>query len=401
MSTAEPTSSGGLDLMWRRQQVYWHLLFALLVAITAGFVAVDLTGPRRLVALAGIVALALAYAGWGRQALAGRGAPWLVPAYLTASWALFFGLAILTRGNETWALCFGLFPQTGAMLRRRAMVVVITLAVLGLAAVQLWLAGSVREVLPGILLWSGIALFLSLGLGLFVDRIFCEAHDRARMIDELNRTHAALAAAERSRGVYAERERLSQEIHDTLAQGFTWVFTLAQAAESALGRGDLTAVGDRLRLLQETASENLSEARAIVAEMTPGHLQAGTLAQALQRLVTTASAQSGIRGELTVLGEPGPTAANSEVVLLRTAQEAIANVRRHSAAAHFTVTLSYAKHAVVALEVSDDGHGFDPQLGRPGFGLDGAQARASDLGSQLLVHSAPGNGATLMVEVPR
>lgn len=401
MSTAEPTSSGGLDRMWRRQQVYWHLLFALLLAVTAGLVVVGRTGPLRLVALAGIAALALAYAGWGRQALAGRGAPWLVPAYLTASWAIFFGLAILTRGNETWALCFGLFPQTGAMLRRRAMVVVITLAVLGLAAVQLWLAGSVREALPGILLWSGIALVLSLGLGLFVDRIFCEAHDRARMLDELGRTHSALAAAERSRGRYAERERLSREIHDTLAQGFTSVFTLAQAAESALDRGDLTAVHERLRLLQVTASENLDEARAIVAEMTPGHLQTGTLAQALQRVATTASAQSGIRGELVVVGEPGPAAASSEVVLLRTAQEAIANVRRHSGATRFTVTLSYADPAVVALEVTDDGHGFDPQAPRRGFGLDGAQVRASDLGSQLVVDSASGSGATLRVTVPR
>jgi signal transduction histidine kinase len=228
-----------------------------------------------------------------------------------------------------------------------------------------------------------------------------EMERRADTIDVLHRTQADLAAAERAQGVFAERERLSREIHDTLAQGFTSVVTLARAADAALDRGDLSTVRERLTLLESTAAENLAEARLIVAAMTPGHLQQGTLAEALQRVVDTASAESGIDGSLTVVGSPVAAAANSEVVVLRTAQEAIANIRRHSGAASFSVRLDYADPERVGLEIRDDGQGFDPSRAPSGFGLVGAQSRASDLGAELLIDTAPGSGTTLRVSVPR
>lgn len=238
-------------------------------------------------------------------------------------------------------------------------------------------------------------------MGLLIHVLVEEMERRADTIEVLHRTQADLAAAERAQGVLAERERLSREIHDTLAQGFTSVVTLARAADAALDRGDLATVRERLALLESTAAENLAEARLIVAAMTPGHLQQGTLAEALQRVVDTASAESGIDGSLTVVGSPVAAAANSEVVVLRTAQEAIANIRRHSGAATFSVRLDYADPERVGLEVRDDGQGFDPSAAPSGFGLVGAQSRAADLGTELLIDTAPGSGTTLRVSVPR
>ena len=157
------------------------------------------------------------------------------------------------------------------------------------------------------------------------------------------------------------------------------------SAQRRFDRGDLETVRERLALLESTAAENLAEARLIVAALTPGHLQQGTLAEALQRVVDTASAESGIDGTLTLVGSPATAAANSEVVLLRTAQEAIANIRRHSGASSFSVRLDYADPARIGLEVTDDGQGFDPGRVQSGFGLVGAQSRAADLGSELVV----------------
>ena len=77
---------------------------------------------------------------------------------------------------------------------------------------------------------------LSLSLGLFINRIVFEAESRAQTIDELRATQARLAASERDRGVHEERERISREIHDTLAQGFTSVVALSRAAQAALAR---------------------------------------------------------------------------------------------------------------------------------------------------------------------
>ncbi len=198
-------------------------------------------------------------------------------------------------------------------------------------------AGRLAE----ILISGTISMGLSLSLGLFINRIVGEAESRAETIDELRATQARLAAAERDRGVHEERERMSREIHDTLAQGFTSVVALSRAAEAALARGDVATARDRLRLVERTASDNLDEARLIVAELTPGHLRSRTLAEALERLGAAVSSENGLRADVRVAGEPVPLGGSGEVVILRTAQEALANVRRHASAHRVDVTLAY------------------------------------------------------------
>jgi signal transduction histidine kinase len=91
-----------------------------------------------------------------------------------------------------------------------------------------------------------------------------------------------------------------------------------------------------------------------------------------------------------------PSAA--EVVVLRCAQEALANVRRHSAATTVTVRLDYRDDAI-RLHVSDDGAGFDLARAR-GTGLTGMDHRVAQAGGSLQVRSSPGTGTTLTVELP-
>ncbi len=179
------------------------------------------------------------------------------------------------------------------------------------------------------------------------------------VIDELRSTRAQLAAVERAHGVQDERSRLSREIHDTLAQGFTSVIALSRAASSALERDDVDKARERLAMIESTAVDNLAEARVIVAELTPGHLQSRTLVEALARLADTMTRETGIQVSSSVAGEPAPLGGNAEVVVLRCAQEALSNVRRHSGAQTAAVTLAYEAERV-ALEVIDDGSGFDP-----------------------------------------
>ena len=351
----------------------------------------------QLVCVAGIAA---AYAGWGRRGLVGGDARAALT-YVVVAWGLMLALMALDATGTAWILTFGLFPQTWASLPRNRAATTVVVAVMAIALVRVWRVPQTGDEVLGIAIGTVIMLVLSLALGLFIDRIVREADSRARTIDELHRTQAELAAAERAQGVAAERERMSREIHDTLAQGFTSVVTLARASQSALDRGDLDLVRERLRVIEETAAENLAEARLIVAEMTPGHLQSRTLVEALQRLVTAVAEGSGMSGRLVVEGEPVVLPANSEVVLLRSAQEGLANVRRHSGGRSFEVRLRYAADAPVSLEVVDDGVGFDGTAQRPGFGIDGATARAAEVGGRFEVDSAPGQGARVRVEVPR
>jgi signal transduction histidine kinase len=86
-------------------------------------------------------------------------------------------------------------------------------------------------------------------------------------------------------------------------------------------------------------------------------------------------------------------------VLLRAAQEALTNIRRHAAATSVRIELGRdAGRATLA--VTDDGQGFDPASIPEGFGLSGLRSRASTFGGQCVVDSQPGRGTTVRLLLP-
>ena len=389
--------------MWRRQQPYWHAVFAIVWAAAVVVTLLDDPGParprRRRSRCSG--SSPLAYAVLGTRAMTHRDLRWAV-AYQVVAWSALLGHPVGRPEHPGLAaLLHALPPAVGDAAdplggrghgRRRHRVLA-----RALGAARLLQPTSLTE----ILISGVISMGLSLSLGLFINRIVGEAESRAETIDELRATQARLAAAERDRGVHEERERISREIHDTLAQGFTSVVALSRAAQAALARGDTAAAGERLALIEQTASDNLDEARLIVAELTPGHLQSRTLGEALERLGAAVTSETGLRADVRVAGDPVPLGGSAEVVILRTAQEALSNVRRHASAARVDLTLAYDDPDEVVLTVHDDGLGFDPDGARSGFGLDGVQARAAEVGGAVEVLSEPGTGTTLRLVVPR
>jgi signal transduction histidine kinase len=104
-----------------------------------------------------------------------------------------------------------------------------------------------------------------------------------------------------------------------------------------------------------------------------------------------------IRSEISGVKRPLPT--TTEVVLLRVAQEALANVRKHAAAGRVDVELRYDDGAV-ALTVRDDGRGFDPAAVSGGYGLRGMRERIRQAGGTITVATAPGEGTVVRAEVP-
>lgn len=392
-------STAEFRAMWRRQEPFWHGAFAIVWASAVVVTVLDERGPHGLwPSVLLLVAMAVAYATLGVRGI--RQQQRAGVAYQVVAWSLLLLIQLVDPGTESWMLYFILYPQMWAMLEVRwaAVGTLLSLAVFG--GVRFWQSGFDSDALGDILISSVISLGISTALGIFINRIVDEAKSRAETIDELQATQARLAAVERDRGVQDERERISREIHDTLAQGFTSVVTLTRAADAALARGDVATARERLSLVERTAVDNLAEARLIVAELTPGHLQSRTLVEAMQRLGDAVSSETGMRAEVTVDGEPAPLGGVAEVVLLRTAQEALSNVRRHASAGHVAVSLAYEPERVV-LTVCDDGRGFDTGADRRGFGLDGVRARAAQVGGEVDLTSVPGSGTTLRLEVPR
>jgi signal transduction histidine kinase len=386
--------------MWRGQAKWWHLGSYALLTTAVVIVLLGPPGPHgRLPTVLLLLAMAVAYTVAGRRAI-DRGGTRYVVAYQVCAWACLLTIILLDPGFESWLLFFGLFPQIWASLEQRPALLATGLALVAIFVVVVVPADDPAAEVPGALISVLISFVLSAVLGVFIHRIIGEAEQRAVVIDELRSTRAQLAAIERAQGIEDERSRLSREIHDTLAQGFTSVVALSRAATSALDRDDVAKTRERLAMIEATAVDNLAEARIIVAELTPGHLQSRTLAEALARLADTMTRESGIRVSSSVSGEPAPLGANAEVVVLRGAQEALSNVRRHSGARAAQVALSY-RPTRVTLEVTDDGCGFDVASGHRGFGLDGLRARATELGGDVTIERGQPRGTRLVMELPR
>jgi signal transduction histidine kinase len=405
--TADGTSGGEpapvTRNVWERWLVVWHGLFYGLLALTTALVLAEPGLPRSSrLASAG---LALGLAAWHWATVARRpervqsARPMLI--FLVGASAFFVALTSLHPGYMF--LSFALYSQIFALLPTR-WAVGASLAF----SVLMWerttrLAGApLQPTVPAVL---GFALAAGFGvaLSLFIDHIIEQSEGRRRLVEELRVTRAALAAEERRAGVREERERLAREIHDTLAQGFAGIVTHLEAAEAALPPGAERA-RRHLGWAREGARESLSEARRFVRALGPGRLESGSLPDALAMLVLEWGERTGVRADFTLTGDPAALHPETETTLLRAAQEALENVRKHARASRVGLTLSYSGDEVW-LDARDDGAGCEPALAPRehdggGFGLRALRERAVLLGGSVSVESAAGEGTVLSVRLP-
>jgi len=213
-----------------------------------------------------------------------------------------------------------------------------------------------------------------------------------------------IAAALRERNaVLAERERISRELHDTVAQGLTAIAINLQSANRRLKglpqrEGGLAEVITRA---MEQCRSTLTEARRGVFALRPGPLEASDLPRALAQLAESWTSSERIV-QFALSGVPKPLSASVENDLLRVGQEALTNAVRHSGAGCIRLVLAYTK-SQVSLQVADDGRGFDYEKTRErsaarqgGFGLHGIEERLRQAGGQLMVHSSPEKGTRVL-----
>ncbi|MEU5273249.1 sensor histidine kinase [Streptomyces hygroscopicus] len=251
----------------------------------------------------------------------------------------------------------------------------------------------------GVLPVSLLSIALSVLLGLWIKRVVRQSKERGQLIEELRHSRERVARLSHEAGISAERERLAREIHDTLAQGLTSIISLVQAAESEVRDAPDQAV-NHLSLAGRVAKESLAEARDFVAALTPPALRGGSLTQAVRRQAEGLIAETGLEVRCSVRGEEKPLPMAVSVVLLRTVQEAIANVRKHARRARTVDVIVVFDQGGVRLLVRDDGEGFTPDGTQEGYGLRGMQARVEEIDGVASVTSSPGRGTTVEVSVP-
>ena len=377
-----------------------HVVSAVLMGIAATTILLAPIEGSRPLLLTALGALAAAYAFLGAPALTSRSQP-RASAYLVVAVLVFAVLAweepsllfLLFIGyTHVWFLTESL---------RRGIVWTVLLALASTIGPGIaWSRGEEPLSGPGQTL---VGLAFSIAMGIWISRVLEQSRQRAMLIRELENTRAELAELHHAQGMAAERERLAREVHDTLAQGYTSIVVLAQTAAAGLPPG-AEGVAERLDLIEEVARENLAEARAMVAAFSPLALDSATLVEALERLVERFGRETGLatRLDTSALGGGAELSRSEEVVLLRGAQEALANVRRHASATAVVLRISRVgagESAQVSVHVEDDGVGFDPD-DAPGVGLAGLRNRAEEVGGTVDVVSAPGQGTRVTVRVP-
>ncbi|WP_299953837.1 sensor histidine kinase [uncultured Modestobacter sp.] len=385
---------------WRATVVGFHVAFVTLLALAVVATQVGRVEGSTRWALTALAVLAVAYLFLGAPALAEE-RPAHAVGYLTVLVAVFGVLG--WQAPQLLFLLFLAYPQIWFLVEspRPGTVWTVLLAVASaVGPATAWTRGAepLSEVLD-----SGIGLVFSVALGVWVSRVLQQSRERARLIAELEATRGELAEAHHHQGIAAERERWAREVHDTLAQGYTSIVVLAQTATAQL-RTDPDAAAERLALIEDVARDNLAEARAMVAAIAPVSLDSASLLEALQRLAERFGRETGIdtRVDLSALDDAGALTRAEEIVLLRGAQEALANVRRHAAATSVVLQVNRVgagESGQVSVHVADDGVSFDPATA-PGVGLAGLRDRAAEVGGAVDVVSAPGQGTRVTVRVP-
>lgn len=394
----EETVAGG-TARWLRWGQH-ALLAALAVVCLTRAVAAGAHPVAEVVALVAFVVWYLAGMPVTRRGVSGP--VWFV--VLTLLW----GGLVLVSPENVW-LAFPLWLLAGHLLPLAQGVIISTIVLAVVVAEPVRQAGTTTF---AAVIGPLIGMVVALGISRAQMALVRDGMERQRLIaslyaaqEETTALTDELARVQRAAGATNERTRLSRDIHDGIAQGFSSILLLARAARA---EEDPARVHELLAHLESSATEGLEESRRVVGALAPADLDEGGLVAALHRVTARFGTESGVAARVVTTGSVPPLPAATEVALLRCVQGALANVRAHARAESVVVSLDGSDESI-RVDVVDDGQGFDAtdwttrgprSPGDGGYGLRATRARLRELGGGLALVSAPGEGTALSAWLP-
>jgi PAS domain S-box-containing protein len=249
------------------------------------------------------------------------------------------------------------------------------------------------------LLWLTPSLITSQGRPVGFQLIARDITERAQMQDNLDFYLQQVTRAQEH-----ERQRIAQELHDETAQSLMFIAQRLDRMASTAGGSHHKDGASELQEVRETVVEALMELRRLAQDLRPRILDDMGLVPALEWLADDLPQQYGIDAHVEVDGTLPRFSEEAQLLLFRIAQEALRNVGKHSGATRATV--SVRAHDQLEMTIADNGYGFElpkavGDLAATGkLGLLGMHERARLLGGTLNIHSEPGKGTTVVVEVP-
>jgi signal transduction histidine kinase len=214
------------------------------------------------------------------------------------------------------------------------------------------------------------------------------AHSR----HELERLSSSLVDAQE-----AERRSISRELHDEVGQSLGALLVDLGRLSTNLPAGS-AEIRERLDHMKSVAERTVGTVRDIALLLRPSMLDDLGLVAALEWQGREVSRRSEMEVAVESENVSDDLPDEYKICVYRLVQEALHNAVRHSQARNARVRVVTSGHSI-AVEVSDDGRGFDPQRSR-GLGILGMEERVKRLGGTLTVKSAPGQGTLLKAELP-
>ena len=214
--------------------------------------------------------------------------------------------------------------------------------------------------------------------------------------------NARLHSNARRLAVLEERERIGMDLHDGIIQSIYGVGLAMENIQHVLGDGE-TQAKNRVKHVIDDLNQIIRDIRAYILDLRPRKMDNENLMDGLRRLAseyrahTLASATvSGTKAKLDSLPQ------SHSMVLFHICQEALANAAKHAAAKRVSINVWTTDERVI-MEVRDNGKGFDidKKSKSLGHGLANMQTRVRSVGGEVDISSAPGEGVTVLVWVPR
>ena len=198
-----------------------------------------------------------------------------------------------------------------------------------------------------------------------------------------------------------ERRWLSMELHDGVLQSLAAVHIFLQTELQGLTSQLPGQTFEKLRLAVRTVGEVMRDMREVVANLRPPMLDDIGLEAALRALVKKCLLPCpAIRARISIeVGETG-LYEEQKIICYRILQEALSNAARHSQARNLNVEVSQDRDGL-AVDVQDDGVGFDPAAPRlEGVGIESMRERVRLVGGRFQLEAAPGRGVRLRAYLP-
>jgi signal transduction histidine kinase len=230
--------------------------------------------------------------------------------------------------------------------------------------------------------------------------------ENARMLDSLQKQQLQVEQllTEAIHAQEEERQRISVDLHDGVAQWLAGASYRAQTVEALLSGNDSEEARSEMAMMESTIDKSLKELRRVLTGLRPPALDELGLNHALRQSLEELKVE-GINCRFSEVGTSYRLPSTVEIAVYRAVQEALTNIRKHADATKVNVRMQFQSDKF-QVEVRDDGRGFDLSQTLDGavavghIGLLGMKQRADMLGGDVRIKTSEGSGTSITLSIP-